>query len=166
MPISTEGQPVGPHHSPGRVVSPCLVAHLDHPLRRKVIRPGNPISRQRGPKHNRALGGAMKPHHLALKASKVRRISVATRRNNPYICSHRAIEPVQRFARSRRLRFTPSPPLSFLGSAFRSGKLQNCKACFAKLQRPISSAAGSGADQPHAPRSCDPIRQAWLWRRR
>lgn len=135
MPVSTEGQPVGPHRSPGRVVSPCLVAHLDHPLRRKVIRPGNPISRQRGPKHNRALGGAMKPHHLALKASKVRRISVATRRNNPYICSHRAIEPVQRFARSRRLRVCALAAVFFSKRVFsfwQAAKLQSQSCIFAK----------------------------------
>ncbi len=88
-------------YSRGAVISPYLAALLDWPHRRKPARPGNPLTRQRGPRHNRAFGGAMKPHHLALKVSEVRLV-LAKRPVDGYICDRCAANrQVSRISRRR-----------------------------------------------------------------
>ena len=99
MPISTEGQPVGPHRSPGRVVSPYLVAHLDGPHRRKPARPGKSARAAKEARDIAAHSGARRNRNgLALKPSEVR----TGRLQRDRACGMFALSrssPVQRFAR-------------------------------------------------------------------
>ena len=92
MPFSLAGQTIGPTLCSGRL-TPYLVAYLDSPHMRKAERLGKSAKRPVGHSGKRspiihpiALGAYGKARHFSLKASKVRRVSVANHPVNGYLC--------------------------------------------------------------------------------